>query len=137
MSDRALVKEFSAGAGPETAAIVERLDAAIGRSPQPLETAIKWRRLTYAREGDFHHWLCAVAVTRRAVVLNFHFGGLLEDPNGRFIAGSSRFLRRLEYRSSEEVDEAVILGFVAQALDKLPYFKDNWKAIQAGALPEK
>jgi hypothetical protein len=86
--------------------------------------------MTYALDSDFHHWICAIATAKASVGLNFHFGGLLEDPQGVFKVGSSKFLRKIEYKSVKDVDEGVILNFLKQAVDRLPYFKENWKEIQ-------
>jgi hypothetical protein len=131
----ALVSEFTAKTDPALGAIVERLVAVVDGSGHELDAAVKWRQLTFAHRGDFHHWICAVAVTKRAVGLNFHFGGLLDDPDGLFKSGSSRFLRKLEYLTLEDIDEPVLLGLLSQAIDRLDYFRDNWKAIQAGSIP--
>ena len=92
-----------------------------------LDSAMKWGRATYATQGDFHHWICAISTTKKAVALTFHFGGLLDDPEGRLVAGSSRFLRKLEYRSPDEVDADVVCEFIDQALGKYDYFKEHWK----------
>lgn len=122
-------RSFSEGLEPSRAAIVERLVEIIGSLPQPLDMGVKWGRLTFALEGDFHHWICGIAATKRAVVLELHFGGLLDDPDGRLIAGTSRFLRKLEYRSADEVDAAVVIGLLTQALERLPTFKASWRTI--------
>ena len=92
--------------------------------------AVKWNQFTYAYNADFHHWICGISITKNAVGLNFHFGGLLDDPNGVFKSGSSAFLRKIEYRTIEDVNEGIILNFLSQALDRLEYFKENWKEIQ-------
>lgn len=126
------VADFAANADVRFRPIVMRLAAIIHTAPEQLDVAVKWSNLTFAREGDFHHWICAIAVTKKAVSLNFHFGALLDDPTGLLKAGSSRFLRKLEYRALDDVDDAVVRDFVTQALIRLQYFKDNWKAIQAG-----
>lgn len=43
-------------------------------------------------------------------------------------------LRKLEYRTVDDIDESVVLEFLSQALARLQYFKDNWRAIQAGSI---
>ncbi len=131
MTDEAVVGAFVAGLRPEEQAAVERLVEVVRSTGHPLELAVRWRQLTFGYAGDFHHWICGIAATKKAVVLVFHFGGLLDDPNGRFRVGESKFGRRLDYRSAEEIDESVVRGFVDQAIERLPYFRDNWKAIQA------
>ncbi|HEX5827363.1 MAG TPA: DUF1801 domain-containing protein [Candidatus Limnocylindrales bacterium] len=126
--------EFVGGLGPGVRITVERVAAAVAGAGVPLDAAIKWHRLTYAVGGDFHHWLCGIDVTRRGVVLQFHFGSLLPDPDGRLAAGASRFLRTLVFADPEAVEAELVAGFVRAAADRLPYFRDNWKAIQAGTL---
>jgi hypothetical protein len=64
--------------------------------------------------------------------LNFHYGGLLSDPGGIFKAGESKFLRKIEYKTVDEVDDRIVLDFIRQAVDKHQYFKENWRQIQAG-----
>ncbi len=44
--------------------------------------AVKWGRLTFTVKGNWHHWLCAIAVTKRGAHLVFHKGSLLDDPAG-------------------------------------------------------
>ncbi|HEY5629917.1 MAG TPA: hypothetical protein VIR16_10435, partial [Candidatus Limnocylindrales bacterium] len=61
--------------------------------------------------GDFHHWICGIATTRKGATLQFHFGGLLPDPDDVLTAGASRFLRKLEFPSAEMVDADLIAGF--------------------------
>ena len=126
--------DFAAAVDPRHRAVVERLAAILEGSAEPLDVAVKWRRLTFARARDFHNWICGISVTKSAVSLVFHFGGLLPDPDSRLIAGTSRFLRKLEFRSPEDLDEDLILGLVNLALSRLQYFKENWKAIQAGEM---
>lgn len=126
-----LPQEFIQSASPDFAAIARLIDAAIHAAGLNLSRAVKWGQLTYARDGDFHHWICAVRLTKNYVGLTFHFGGLLDDPAGVLIAGSSKFMRKLEYRAPEEVDPRVIADFVVQAAAKLDYFKANWKKIRA------
>ncbi len=123
--------EFTQTAKPEFKQIVEGIDAAVAASGCKLDRAVKWGQLTYARDGDFHHWICAIKITKQFVGLNFHFGGLLADPSGVLMAGASKFIRKIEYRQPGDVDASVIQGFLGQALDKLEYFKTHWKEIQA------
>lgn len=134
MCDTELIDSFTLSANPTFVRLVRRLASVIGSVEPRLECAVKWGRLTFALDGDYHHWICGIGITKKAVVLTFHFGGLLRGPAGLFSAGASRFGRKLEYRVPEDVNDAVIVDFVSQALGRLEYFKDNWKAIQAGLM---
>lgn len=127
--------EFLAGVRPDAAPIVAALDAAIraaAGAAAPLASAIKWRQLTYGVDGDFHHWICAIAVTKKQVTLNFHFGALLADPEGAFRQGTSKFMRMLDYPALDAVDASLIGRRVTEAIARLDYFKANWQRIQAG-----
>lgn len=126
-----LIKDFTQSSPDEFQQIVGRLVKAIERVPTKLDAVVKWRQLTFARNGDFHHWVCAIALTKKSVNLLFHYGSLLDDRNGVLVAGESKFLRKVAYATCDQIDEAEILGLVAQAIDKNQDFKDNWKSIQA------
>lgn len=129
MAESALA-EYLAGVRPDAAPIVIALDAAI-HAAAPLQSAIKWRQLTYAVNGDFHHWICAIAVARKQVTLNFHFGALLADPEGAFRQGTSKFMRMLDYTAPAAVDAGIIARRVTEAVARRDYFKANWQRIQA------
>lgn len=134
MCDTELIDSFTLSAHPNFVQLFTRLASVIGGVEPRLECAVKWGRLTFALDGDYHHWICGIGVTKKAVVLTFHFGGLLRDPTGLLRAGASRFGRKLEYRVPEDVNETAIVDFMSKALGRLEYFKDNWKAIQAGSM---
>jgi hypothetical protein len=65
----------------------------------PLAEAVKWRRLTITAGDNWHHWLCAVSVSNRAVNLVFHKGVLLPDPAG-LLAGDGQYIRQLSYETA-------------------------------------
>jgi hypothetical protein len=128
--NQGLLDKFTKNASPEFKKIVERLAGILESSGKPLESAIKWNQLMYAYRGDFHHWICGIGITKKTVDLVFHFGGLLDDPQRVFKAGSSAFLRKIAYQKVDDIDEKVALDFLSQALKRLEYFKANWKEIQ-------
>lgn len=129
-SSSQLVTQFLSTASPQTQEIVNAIVAAISSAEQNLDMAIKWRRLTFALEHDFHHWICGIEITKSYVGIIFHFGGLLDDPRGKFKIGASNFLRKIEIRSLREIENDVIQDFIDQAVNKLPYFKENWKKLK-------
>jgi hypothetical protein len=47
-------------------------------------------RLTFTREGDWHHWICAVSATKNAVKLVIHKGALLADRQTEMLPGRAR-----------------------------------------------
>ncbi|HOX41826.1 MAG TPA: DUF1801 domain-containing protein [bacterium] len=83
--------EFTTNLDSKAVEIVEKLAGVIASVDSQLTSDIKWRQLTFALEGDYHHWICAIAVTKKSVNLVFHFGGLLDDPDKVLIAGTSKF----------------------------------------------
>ncbi|MHB1044007.1 MAG: DUF1801 domain-containing protein [Eubacteriales bacterium] len=94
-----------------------------------MEAAIKWSKPTFAINNDFHHWICAVQVMKNKVALVFHFGGLLNDEKNILIAGASRFLRKMEYERLDNINEVEIKCYIQLAIEKLPYFIENWKEL--------
>ena len=128
--DNEFVRKEMKEASPEFQQIVTRIMEIIDESGEELECAMKWGQLTYAKNGDFHHWIVGIKVTKKFVGLVFHFGGLLEDPGSVFIIGTSKFGRKITYQRIEEVDQDVILDFIRQAMGKFIYFREHWKEIQ-------
>jgi hypothetical protein len=67
----------------------------------------KWGRLTFTEEGDWHHWICAISSTKKAIKLVIHKGALLADPRG-VMEGEGRYSRSIAIRSPEQVDPDVL-----------------------------
>ena len=125
-----IVRDFVTNTTKSFESIVYDLVDVIEKSGHKLDCSIKWKNLTFAKNENFHHWLCSISITKKFVGLNFHFGGLLEDPNNLFTTGTSKFLRKLEFKDTAEIKSDVINDFLNQAVNKLQYFIDNWKEIQ-------
>ncbi|RIQ35929.1 DUF1801 domain-containing protein [Jiangella rhizosphaerae] len=97
----------------ETEALADQLrDAA----PGDLDEAIKWNRLTFTAGGDWHHWICAVAVNKQTVSLMFHKGVLLDDPDD-LLDGGGRYLRTMPFTRARE-HPAAVAALLRQALDR-------------------
>jgi hypothetical protein len=118
---------------PEFQKVVEVLIKTIESVDKKLDCDIKWSRLTYGLSGDYHHWICGIAQTKKSINLIFHFGGILEDKNKKFISGESFFLRKVEYSKVSDINEKVVEDFIKQAIGKLDYFKNNWKELNKEA----
>ena len=116
------VDDFLRGLPPQTGSIAEQLIAAV-REQADLAAAVKWRQLTFAVEGDFDHWICAVAPTKKRVNLTFHFGRLLRDDESLFDDSDAKFVRKIGFASLEDVDDAAIGDLVSQAIAALPTFR--------------
>lgn len=108
---------------------VDKISTAIIKVNKQIIQDIKRKKLTFGLNDDFHHWLCQINFTKKAVVLYFHFGGLLEDKYKVLITGQSKLLRKIEFQSADDVDSKIIKDYISQAILKLDYFKNNWKKL--------
>jgi hypothetical protein len=95
-------------------AIVERLIGLILDVLPDAQHERKWGRLTFTREGDWHHWICAISYTKNAVELVIHKGALLADPRG-VMEGEGRYSRAIAFRSPEQIDADVLAPIVREA----------------------
>jgi hypothetical protein len=77
----------------------------------------KWGRLTFTREGDWHHWICAISATKNAVKLVIHKGALLADPSG-VMEGTGRYSRSIAFGSPEHIDADVLAPILREAADR-------------------
>ena len=84
----------------------QNLAAAVHAADEAIAEAIKWGRLTFTVDDNWHHWLCAIAVAKRGVSLVFHKGSLLEDP-ANLLQGAGRYLRQIPYDQAVAHAEAV------------------------------
>jgi hypothetical protein len=94
--------------------IVERLLDVVADVLPDAEHAQKWGRLTFTRNEDWHHWLCAIAPTGKGVKLLIHKGALLADPHG-LLKGEGRYLRAIAFASPEDVDADVVGPILREA----------------------
>ena len=53
----------------ESQEIIKNLSSIILETEDKITTAIKWKKLTFALNEDFHHWICSINFTKRATVL--------------------------------------------------------------------
>jgi hypothetical protein len=70
--------------------------------------------LTFTRNADWHHWLCAIAPSRKAVRLLVHKGALLTDARG-VLKGDGRYLRAITFCSPDDVDADVVVPILREA----------------------
>ena len=93
---------------------VERLiEVILGELPDAQHER-KWGRLTFTREGNWHHWICAISATKGAVKLVIHKGALLADPRG-VMEGGGRYARAISFRASDEIDPDVVAPILREA----------------------
>jgi hypothetical protein len=102
------------GLDERSRAIVERLIDLVLEVLPDAQHELKWGRLTFTREGDWHHWICAIAPTKKAVKLVIHKGALLADLQG-VMEGEGRYSRAIAFRSAEQVDADVVTSILREA----------------------
>lgn len=98
----AWIRQYDADQQAQINWLVEQVHAAA----EDVSEAIKWRRLTFTVDDNWHHWLCAVHVTRAAVSLVLHKGALLDDPGG-LLQGDGKYLRQIPFQEAAANMEAV------------------------------
>ncbi len=113
-------------------AVFVQLDRAIRAAAPELESAIKYRLLSYTVERDWRHWVCAVNATRFAVCLRFLWGVLLDDPLGVLRPGTST-LMTWDLPRGAEVDAEAVGRYVREALEKRDHFLAHHTEISAAA----
>ena len=118
------ITEYLSGLAPDVRVVAEHLISIVKRHSN-LAAAVKWRQLTFALDGDFDHWICAVAGTSRQARLTFHFGALLDDVEGAFAPSDAKYVRSITVTSAGDVDEAMVADLLSQALDALPRFREQ------------
>jgi hypothetical protein len=109
-----------------------QLDAAIRAAAPELESAIKYRLLSYTVERDWRHWVCAVNATKSAVCLRFLWGVLLDDPLGVLRPGTST-LMTWDLPRGADVDAAAVGSYVRNALAQRDHFLADADGISAAA----
>jgi hypothetical protein len=93
---------------------VERLLEVILEELPDAQHQPKWGRLTFTRDGDWHHWICAISPTKNAVKLVVHKGGMLADPHG-VMEGAGRYTRTIPFRTPDDIDPGVVTAILPEA----------------------
>jgi len=124
------LEEYVAGlADPRVAETVRELDRLIMGAHPELQTAIKYKILMYALDGDFHTWVCALDLTKRGVALRFLYGVLLSDPL-HVLRGGSSVLMTWDLPLDAEIDAAAVGAYVSEAVAKNGEYRTNRQAVQ-------
>jgi hypothetical protein len=114
MDERAIIDKHLPGLDEVWRPTVERVIAAILGELPDAQHERKWGQLTFTREGDWHHWICAVSPTKKAVKLVIHKGALLADPQGA-MEGNGRYTRAIPFRAPDEIDAAIVGPILREA----------------------
>jgi hypothetical protein len=94
---------------------VEYLAEVVMNSDARLERAVKWGRLVFTVDGNWHHWVCGIAATRKGAKLVLHKGALLDDPRG-LLEGTGRYVREVALERARE-DPPAVRDIVRGAID--------------------
>jgi hypothetical protein len=130
---RSILEEYLGNlVDPRGERVVRELDRVIIATQPDLDVAIKYKILMYGLKGDFHTWVCAINSGRRRVSLNFLYGVMLDDPRKVLRAGTS-VLMSWDFDFDEEIDEAAVSAYVAEAARKNGDYKANRQAVQDAA----
>ena len=81
------------------------------------EAERKWGRLTFTRQGDWHHWICAIAPSKSAVKLAIHKGALLADPH-EAMEGDGRYTRTIRLQGPDDIDPEVVAPILREAASR-------------------
>jgi hypothetical protein len=93
---------------------VERLVEVVFDALPDAQHERKWGQLTFTRGGDWHHWICAISPTKKAVKLVIHKGALLADPHG-VMKGAGPYSRAILFRAPDEVDADLVERILREA----------------------
>ena len=114
MDEREIIETYLPGLEDRWRSTAERLiEVVLGVLPDA-EPGRKWGQLTFTREGDWHHWICAISPTKKAVKLVIHKGALLADPK-ETMEGEGRYTRAIPFQAPEEIDVDVVAPILLEA----------------------
>jgi hypothetical protein len=113
--ERAIVDKHLPDLDQQWRSTVERLVALILGELAHADHARKWGQLTFTRDGDWHHWICAISPGKKAVRLMFHKGALLADPHDA-MEGEGRYLRAIPFRAPDEINPDVVAPILREAV---------------------
>ncbi len=116
MVESAEAREWLDRLDAEQRAEAEWLAGAVEEAVPGVESAVKWKRLTFTLDGDFHHWLCAIAASGAGVRLVFHKGALLGDPDG-LLTGDGKYAREVSYEDASDNRDS-LATLLRQAAEK-------------------
>jgi hypothetical protein len=109
-----IVNEYLPGLDPKLRATASRLVEVVLSAIPDAEQEWKWGRLTFTREGDWHHWICAVSATKKEAKLHIHKGALLANPGGA-MKGDGRYIRAMSFRTPDHIEAEVVTAILREA----------------------
>jgi hypothetical protein len=109
-----IVDAYLPGLDQNLRASATRLVEVILEALPDAEQERKWGQLTFTREGDWHHWICAVSATKKEVKLHLHKGALLADPV-RLMEGDGSYIRAIRFRTPDDVEAEPVASILREA----------------------
>lgn len=97
--------------------LVERLIEVILDELPDAQHDRKWGQLTFTREADWHHWICAISPSKKVVKLVIHKGAMLADLH-RAMEGSGRYTRSIPFRTPDQVDPDLVAPILREAAER-------------------
>lgn len=94
--------------------LIHALREVVYKAEPQMDEAIKWRRVTFTLNGNWHHWICGIERTQKYVSFIFHKGALLDDPSG-ILQGVGQWLRMLRVTSPTDIPTAPLIDLIRQA----------------------
>jgi hypothetical protein len=113
---------YIASIDPGFVPAVLALDSAVMVVRADFDTRVFYRMLTYALNGDFRHWICAIDAHKKPFHLRFLYGVLFDDPRGVLRAGTG-ILRTIDFASRADIDAQLVTDYVSEAVSRLDEFK--------------
>lgn len=102
---------------PEAHETVRVLARAVAAAGAALDCKVTYRMLVYTFDARWHDWVVAIGVSSKAVNLRFLYGQRLDDP-ARLLRHGSTTAGVIDYASVDEVDPALVIAYVREAVDK-------------------
>jgi hypothetical protein len=114
LDERAIVDKHLPDLDQEWRSTVERLVALILGELPHADHDRKWGQLTFTRDGNWHHWICAISPGKKVVKLMIHKGALLADPH-EAMEGKGRYLRAIPFQAADEINRDVVAPILREA----------------------
>ena len=114
VDNRAIVDKHLPDLDQEWRSTVERLVAVILGALPHAEHDRKWGQLTFTCDGDWHHWICAISPSKKAVKLMIHKGALLADPH-EAMEGKGRYMRAIPFQAHDEINPEIVAPILREA----------------------
>ena len=108
------VAKYIQGSPESFQELIHALREIVYTAEPQMDEAIKWNRVTYTLNGNWHHWICGIERTRKYVSFIFHKGALLDDPAG-ILHGEGQWLRTIRVSDLADIAASPLNNLIRQA----------------------